>query len=163
MALLAEWYWAWAISRHTDDHTHILNALKCGQDSRQGGRRDSDEEKCCGTSPTTAMPACEPLDTTSSWDSFRYWLSRQRAWGPHVSNGEELYRCVKCKVSFLDETPDHHIHACTDHHQVERCFRDRYRALQPPTTTAMGPVVPTYPPVYNPRSETLGELSEWPF
>ena len=25
------------------------------------------------------------------------------------------------------------------------------------------PVVPTYPPVYNPRSETLGELSEWPF
>jgi hypothetical protein len=63
-------------------------------------------------------------------------LARQRAWYPGVYNRQELTECAKCKHA--NETAEH-IYECADHTQVERCFGDRFRALQPPTTTAMDP------------------------
>ena len=63
-------------------------------------------------------------------------LERQRWWYPEVDNHQELAECAKCNHPF--ETPEH-IDECADHSQVELCFRDRPRALQPLTTHPDGP------------------------
>ena len=51
-------------------------------------------------------------------------------------NRQELVECAKC--SHPNETPKH-IYDCADHSQVDQCFRDRFRALQPQTATPMDP------------------------
>jgi len=49
-------------------------------------------------------------------------LERQRSWYPEVYNRQELFECAKC--NHPNETPEH-IYECTDHSQVEECFRDK--------------------------------------
>ena len=63
-------------------------------------------------------------------------LERQRSWYPEVYNPKNLIKCAKCEHEV--ETLEH-LYGCADHSQVEQCFRDRFRALQPQTTTPMDP------------------------
>jgi hypothetical protein len=58
-------------------------------------------------------------------------LERQRAWYPQVYNRPELYLCAKCKQT--TETPEH-MFECADRTEIEACFRDRSRSLQPRET-----------------------------
>jgi hypothetical protein len=58
-------------------------------------------------------------------------LERQRAWYPQVYNRPELFLCAKCKQT--TETPEH-MFECVDRTEIEACFRDRYRSLQPRET-----------------------------
>ena len=110
--------------------TYILNALK-GTVDHEGETR---MKKCWNV--TNRRDASMRAFGYKQLMGFLPTLERQRAWYPHVYDCEELYRCAKCL--HLGETPDH-IYECADHTQVELCFRDRYRALQPQVTTAMDP------------------------